>query len=631
MSQAARGSVAWGQIPLWFSTGGQSTNMYTQQKGASANYIVSANMPMIYQAVWTATSPDSNETYIPQQAGDVVNAIFKVYATTDYPPPASTTDYDLIGTIKKSRDLPNVNYYDSNVPNSQRFTVNIQKIVADQLSYNLCPIGAGSTNSLTFGGMNGGARVQDNITEMVSPYNLSRNGQFRRIVVRVDFEVLDSNLQIVTSTTSLATAPTVHALNATVDFRQSNYFYSNFLLNEWSVTESKKSRALTRCPNVTTYDSGTPVYKKPMRLDSQGEFLSFYVRSTFNGSFNEDVSNVYEVYGKAFYTDGTDEDFVLGSTWSYPVNNDPTNIGERIQSDLSNTFVYNSATDINGETYTGTSDTQFAQYQNNPAIQNVGAAYIDDHAYPPQNATYPYTGTQFSPINHATKTCTHYYVYVRSVWFHNTGSAPTNTWVQNRKSSVYWYFIDDEQEPKAFPFVKFYWLNSVGGIDTYTAKRNTLESVSVQRTLSRSQQANKRYNQSNNSDAFTIKDYISQTTRGYDTYKGGLEVTSVDVQENNSVYTEPMNKNVSKWLSELITSPNVWVEDSAEDSTVMPEYKDTFAYTTNLFNDTMRPVGKIYKPVVITNSEVVTVDEEQGLVSFNIQYTPSYKTTTQRN
>ncbi|QDP67818.1 MAG: hypothetical protein Unbinned8210contig1002_6 [Prokaryotic dsDNA virus sp.] len=605
--------------------------MYTQQKGGSANYILSANMPVIYQAIWTATSPDSNETYIPKEAGDVVNAVFKVYSTTTYPAPASYSDWDLIATIKKSRDLPNVNYYDSNVPNNQRFTVNIQQILADQLSYTLCPIGAGSINSLSFGGMNGGARAQDNITEMVSPYNLTRNGQFRRIVVLVNFEVLDSNLQIVTSTTTLGAPPTVYALNATVDFRQSNYFYSQYLVNEWGVSNTKQSRALTRCPNRTLTDSDTPEYKKPMLLNSQGEFLSFFVRSTFNGNHPADVSNVYEVYGKAFYTDGTDEDFVLGSTWSYPINNDPTNIGERIQSDLSNTFLYNSDTNIDGESYTGTSDTQFAQYQNNPAIQNVGAAYIDAHAYPPQDAVYPYTGTQFSPINHATKTCTHYYVHVRSVWYDNTGGAPSNTWQQDRKSSVYWYFIDDEQEPKAFPFVKFYWLNSMGGIDTYTAKRNTLESVSVQRTLSRSQQANKRYNQSNNNDAFTIKDYISQTTRGYDTYKGGLEVTSVDVQENNSVYTEPMNRTVSNWLSELIKSPNVWIEDSAEGNSDMEEYKNTFAYNANYFNDTLRPLGKIYKPVVITNSEVVTVDEEQGLVSFNIQYTPSYKTTTQRN
>ena len=38
-----------------------------------------------------------------------------------------------------------------------------------------------------------------------------------------------------------------------------------------------------------------------------------------------------------------------------------------------------------------------------------------------------------------------------------------------------------------------------------------------------------------------------------------------------------------------------------------------------------------YIPVIITNSDIETVNQQQGLVSFNLQYTLAHKLSTQRN
>ena len=461
------------------------------------------------------------------------------------------------------------------------------------------------------------------MVEAVSPYNVTRNGTYRTVRVQANYEVLDANLQIVISSTASGQPAQVRAINSLVKFGQMNYYYALYKLDDYGISRTIQKRALTACPNQTVYISDVPEYKKPVMPDSQGEFLQFFMRTvdSYNSSYTPNTLSAvrYEVYGKAFYTDSTDAEFVLGSTWSYPINNNAANIGERIQSDLSHTFVYETGT-----------DKIFDKHQYNMSVQNVSAGYIDEHAYPPQDADYPYTTTQFSPINHASKTCTHYHVYVRGLYKEDDG-----TYHNVRKSNVYWYSIDRDTNDAKKPneYVKFYWLNCKGGIDTYTAKRNILHSLSISKDTFKTDNANKRYFQEDSDgSALTIKDYYSDTMRGFDTYKGGLQVSSVNAQEANSVYTEPLSYTVSKWLSEIFTSPNVWIEDSAEtNAECYNDYSRDFPYYMNDANPTLRPKSKIYKPIIITNSEVVTMDEENGLVSFNIEYTTSSGLKTQRN
>ena len=48
-------------------------------------------------------------------------------------------------------------------------------------------------------------------------------------------------------------------------------------------------------------------------------------------------------------------------------------------------------------------------------------------------------------------------------------------------------------------------------------------------------------------------------------------------------------------------------------------------------NPYLRPSTKGYIPVVITNSDAETVNQAEGLVKFNIEYTLAHKVQTQRN
>ena len=624
MTAVRGGTPDWGQVPKWNI--GAGTEMQNQQYGYSDNVIVSANEPIIYQIIWGATSPDSDEMYVPSIEGDIVNCVFKVYTTTEYPTPTGFGNWDLIGTIKKSRDLPNTNIVNANVPNNQRYTIDISRLVSDQLSYSLCPIGKGSWQSQEYGGMNGGARKQDNITETVSPYNVTRNGSYRAVAVTANFEVLDSNLQIVTSSSVRGAPSYIRALNTAPTLGQSPYFFQSFTLREVVPAQKNQMRALTRCPNSQFTGAAPNFLKKPVNITDQAEFLQFFVERTDVGSYNEEVMNLYEVYGTAYYNDGTsDTNFVLGSLWSYPIDNDPTTIGERIQSDISHNFEYNTVVLPNAP---GDKDTQFNAFQMQNCVQNVSPAYINGHAYPPQNETYPYSGAQFSPI---TSGCTNYRVYVRAVFFNQQDGS--DTWQTQRKSNFYHYKINKEDELTPYESVKFHWLNTMGGIDSYIARRDVLESMVVEKSIMETKRAGRRFIQDdrNSSGAdLTIKDYYSDTMRGFDTYKGGLEVLSVDANVKNSVYTEPLNKVTSTWLREMFSSPNVWVEKKAANSD-QPEFDQDFPDLMGESNPDLRPSSTIYSPVIINNTEIVSLDQSLGLVKYNIEYTESFGVLTQRN
>jgi hypothetical protein len=186
-----------------------------------------------------------------------------------------------------------------------------------------------------------------------------------------------------------------------------------------------------------------------------------------------------------------------------------------------------------------------------------------------------------------------------------------------------WYKVDREDVKLPYDFVRFHWLNRMGGIDSYTAKRSVVESISVNRDTIENKSADRTwYQNSLDGTGATIADadYISNTMRGGNLYKGGREVLNVNANRNNSVYTEPLNKSTAQWLEEIMTSPNVWIE------------MDTDATARgNTVNSYQRPSTKEYIPVIITNGSAETVNQEAGLVSFNIEYTLAHKVQTQRN
>lgn len=610
---AIRGTVVWGQIPLWFS----GYEMINQQVSFNGAYLVSANTPMTYQVIWTApvsgSLPQVDEMYVPAANTDVVNVIFNVYATTKFPTPSSSLgDWTLLGRIKKSRDIPNTNVVNGTIPLSQSFTVDVSRMVADQLSYSLVPVGKGSWQNQEYGGMNGGVQKQDNITESISPYNVTENGTYRTITVTATIEMLNSSGEVVTSTTTIAQAPAVRAINSVPNFSDNIYYDQMRILNKNIPTQTSPRRALTNCPNVT-FDESTPAFKKSVNFWSQADFLQFYVKDVVPVADPAELYNRYEVYGQAYNYDGTlGLDFVLGSEWE----NSQGTVG--IYSDISHSF----------QKQTGSVLT-FANVQNQPCVQNVSAGYINDHAYEATGqGDYPYTGAIINPITSDTD---YYKLYVRGAYWNGT------TFITQRHSSIYYYSINREDNSnkfnkQLFQNVTFHWLNSQGGIDTYTARRDIMESITAEKSLMETKLPNRRYMQddANQSGAIAAEDYYSDTMRGFDTYRGGSEVLSVNARIKESAYTEPLGDIEARWLREIFSSPNVWIEDVTAFNNET-DYLSDAPYHELQMNSSLRPQATIYKPVIITNSEVVSLDQANGLVKYNIEYTHSQGVLTQRN
>ena len=575
----------------------------------TGNFLISANTPMIYQVQWTGTSV--NENYTPSATGDVINVVFEIYATTESPVPSpSFSNWDLIGEISKKRDVVNTNIVSSTVPNVQSFTIDIASMVSDELSYSLVPIGKGSWQNQEYGGLNGGGAKQDNITETVSPYNVSRNGTYRTIKVDARLEVLDSSGLIVTSSTGVTSAPSVRVVNSVPNFKAKLYSNQMWILSQSEVTTSSQRRALTTCPN-SSVDTSSHNYMKPISITDEAEFLYFFCKSSYNGNDDTDNYNRYEVYGRAYNKDGgLGENFVLGSDWQ---PSDGTS--SRICSDISHNFIISSA-----------NANHFAHDQNQMCVQNVSPAYINGHAYTPNlNENYPYTSSR-TPITSFTDW---YYVYVRGYYDTNTIG-----WQEVRHSNVYWYKMDESgTEKSAYENVRFHWLNTMGGIDSYTARRDVLESISVEKSLMQTALPNRKIFQDNqyaDDSAVANSAYYSDTMRGSNYYRGGKEVLSVNANANNSVYTEPLNKIESTWLREMFTSPNVWIETPTADSDEL-NYESDAGSLLNDQNPYLRPSTTVYTPVILTNTEITSLNEKEGLVMFNIEYTLSQGILTQRN
>ena len=545
-----------------------------------SNYLVSANVQKRYQVKWANPSAGLNEATVPSKAngtgsgntqtGDIINMVFYVYATTQYEEPNgypnNLNNWDLVAKIKKSRDIVNKQYNSNAILGGQRFTVDISQICQDLLSYSLVPINKGTWQNSQWGGMNGGQAVQDNVTTSpvapasVSLWNITPNGSYRYIKVVAKPEIILSTGLVVEATNTVTFTP-ITIINSVHQYEQDEvWLFSRFLIG------SGDGGFLSYCPNNNNSSANKPSLVKLTRTDEQAEWLYFYIRLARVGDSTlvERVNLKVETSdGNTFYVD-----------------------------DFSSNLQYDSSS--------------YYVQQNKMCVQNVSINYLNNN---PKNAD----GTTY--IGDTITASTDFYKI--SLWFDRVSSTP------ERMTEYRWYRVDRENQKIPYNFVRFHWLNRMGAVDSYTAKRNVLESISVNRDTIETKSADRTWYQSpNNGDGSSIPDsgYISNTMRGGNLYKGGREVLNVNSQRNNSVYTEPLNQDTAKWLEEIMTSPNVWIE------------MDTDATARgNDVNPYQRPSTKEYIPVIITNGDVETVNQEAGLVKFNIEYTLSHKVQTQRN
>jgi len=346
---------------------------------------------------------------------------------------------------------------------------------------------------------------------------------------------------------------------------------------------------LSRCPNSYYTEPSSP-FKKPVRMDEEAEFLQFYIRTSKWQNINTSSS--------------PDE-----------VGNMALKVTTYDSSGIENVFYMRDFED-NLDTFTYSGKTYFENNQEYMFVQNISPYYINNTTNligasksSPSTSSFPYWVAYTG--NRITANTLYYRVECVKIafWF------PYN---ERRVTRYRYYVIDREDAKTPYEFVRFHWLNSLGGIDSYTAKRDIVEALTVSRDVVERKSVDRTWMQSPYS--VSNGDYISDTMRGGDIYKGGREVTNVNAEKTRSVYTEPLNSTVSGWLQEIFLSPNVWIEMDTE-ATQRP----------NHINPYLRPSTKGYIPVIITNSDVETVNQEAGLVKFNIEYTLAHKVVTQRN
>ena len=176
-------------------------------------------------------------------------------------------------------------------------------------------------------------------------------------------------------------------------------------------------------------------------------------------------------------------------------------------------------------------------------IQNISPSFINGSNVSlkttPTAGTFPYWNAYSG--SKITASTTHYRVSVSKF--------ALNNFAERRCSEYRYYNIDKEDEKIPYDFVRFHWLNSMGGIDSYTAKRDIVEGLTISRNVIERKSGDRTWYQDDQNQGADITDtslYHSDTMRGGDIYKGGREVSGVNAERNQSVYTEPLNKSVSK-------------------------------------------------------------------------------------
>ena len=587
------GTADWGIVP-YDDSGSQLSYM---SEAYRSNHLKSANDQLRYEIVWSKSGV--GESVEPSVEGDVVNVIFKVETSVN------DSNWTTIGTIKKSRDIANKRYNGGNAPAGHRFTIDVSQLVSDQISYSLCPINKGTWQSNYYGGMNGGITMQDNVINKdgitggsaISLFNVSENGTFRRLRVSAKFEIIGdaaNNGALEVSTTSRMYSKKITAVNSVNQFEKDAVYYDVYKMDYFT-----QYKFLTRCPNSSGI-SYNEDFRKPVRIDEQSEFLQFYIRRADYPGIN---------YGADAAADK------LAGMAMKIVTYDASGA-------IENKFYLTDFQDNLIQVNDNPKQT-VADEQNQMFVQNISPYYI--------NNTAALKEPQASPSRSTTD--------IADNWDAYTGSKITANTVRytaiivkvglyspydiNQITDVYHYTIDRESENIPYGFVRFHWLNSLGAIDSYTAKRDVVEGLTISRDVVDRKSGDRTWYQANknyNGDVSPNSSYISDTMRGGDIYKGGREVTNVNADRVQSVYTEPLNKSVATWLEEIMLSPNVWIE------------KDTDATKMgNSRNPYLRPSTKGYIPVIITNSDIETVNQENGLVRFNIEYTLAHKVQTQRN
>jgi len=570
------GTIEAGIQPFDFDN---SSNLATMSYNWRANNLKSAHTQMRYQLIWDGLNENQEPlaSNFSSGNGDIINVIFRVYASTQFPYPVTSADWDLVGTIRKSRDIANISYSNGLANLSgQRFTIDISQLSQDLLSYSLVPINKGTWQNSEWGGMNGGETKQDNVTQGISFYNVTPNGTYRHIWVTATPEVLllNGTVEEATGAGVSLSFNKIAVINSVAQFEKNDIFYNTkYIIQKFAANPSNARGFMSLCPNFTQLS--TVPFLKQVREDEEAEWLYWWQK---NMGVSGDQTEKARLKVETYLSNGSAQNTMYLTD-----------------------FNSNLDTEVQGTTV-------FKLNQNRVCVQNVSPTYINANAVDNSGST----------ITNQIDSSTSYYK------IHLEYTSQTSAVI--RATEFRYFGIDRETANIPFGFVRFHWLNRIGGVDSYTAKRDVMEGLSVSRDTIETKSADRTWYQDNQTNIPSVGTdlldaaYVSNTMRGGNLYKGGREVLNVKAQRNNSVFTEPLNKQTAEWLEEIMTSPNVWIEMDTEATA-----------RGNTVNPYQRPSTKGYIPVIITNSEVETLNQEAGLVKFNIEYTLAHKVQTQRN
>lgn len=596
------------------NSGGLTYDVFDAQ---SSQLLYSANQDMNVQVLWKNTGllqdHEGTGTNYERVQGDLVNVLFDVYEQPCFfYNQTVSAEWVKICTIKKSKDVP-VRWSgfksEETALAGHRFTLNIAPILNNLLSYSLTPPGIGTWGGATdgstgpqdvgatarnvYGGLNGQWKMNTVVSTSTADmeFNFEANGTCRRIYVAARFELFaaDGSLELCTSPSSRSTSSFwIYNGAPQIDERQGLGGAGNRM--EVSNAADSSKMFMTDSPNgqnrfnmSPTVDPNLLYFKKISPLDT-AEFLQWWQRYTPH-SGSTDLTEEF-----ALKVESSSSKSFASTTTVYLVD-----------------FINGRRASITGN---APSNYKFDKNQLRTFQQNVSPAYINQYNNG-SNGRFWNAGYTSSVISSSKP-------YYR-VSVHTKTSSTTY-----RNSEYRYYELDLSNENQSFSNidgfergVKFMWLNRLGGIDSYTAKRGITSSLDVEQETITKQTPYSRFLWNYNTLGYSESSRVLA-----DMYPHEREVLNVNANNSYSVFTDPLNAVEGKWMKSLLTSPNVWV---VKENT-RQEYIGNSSYM-----DKQRPGDSSYVPVLITNSSSVLIDENKGLSQLQIDFVESVSVNTQNN
>ena len=429
-----------------------SSNLGTMSYNWRANYVKSAHTQMRYQVIWDGLNENEEPlaSNFSTGNGDIINVIFRVYASTQFPYPVTSADWDLVGTIRKTRDIANRSYANGQANLAyQRFTIDISQLSQDLLSYSLVPINKGTWQSSEWGGMNGGETKQDNVTQGISFYNVTPNGTYRHIWVTATPEVLllNGTVEEATGAGISLSFNKIAVINSVAQFEKDAIYYNLKYIIQKSLANTNNPRGfMSLCPNFTQTTNAP--FLKQVRENEEAEWLYWWQRNMGNSG---DQTEKARLKVETYLSNGSTQNTMY-----------LTDFNSNLDTEV-----------VSGPT------TVFKLNQNRVCVQNVSPTYINANAVDNSGST----------ITNQIDSSTSYYK------IHLEYTSQTSAVI--RATEFRYFGIDRETANIPFGFVRFHWLNRIGGVDSYTAKRDVMEGLSVSRDTIETKSADRTWYQDN--------------------------------------------------------------------------------------------------------------------------------------